>query len=71
MFWSDRSPYELSGVGNILEAKVRQDYYQIQWPWKSRRYEYGVYVDEAFPMYFTPAWALITNKNPTSGTFVF
>ena len=50
LFWSDRSPYELSGVANLLEAKVRQDYYQIQWPWRSRRYEYGVYVDEVFPM---------------------
>jgi hypothetical protein len=71
LFWSDRSPYELSGVANLLEAKVRQDYYQIQWPWRSRRYEYGVYVDEVFPIYFTPAFAAIINKNPTSGTFAF
>jgi len=71
IFWSDRSPYELSGVTNLIEAKVRQDYYQIQWPWKSRRYEYGVYVDECFPCYFTPAFAVITNKNPSTGTFVF
>jgi len=71
IFWSDRSPYELSNVANLIEARVRQDYYQIQWPWRSRRYEYGVYVDETFPIYFTPAFALITNKNPSSGTFVF
>lgn len=71
IFWSDRSPYELSGIGNILEAKVRQDYYQIQWPWKTRRYEYGVYVDEVFSMYFTPAFAMITNKNPASGNMSF
>lgn len=71
LFWSDRSPYELSGVANLLEARVRQDYYQIQWPWRSRRYEYGVYVDENFPCYFTPAFAAIINKNPASGTFVF
>ncbi len=71
IFWSDRSPYELSGVANLLEARVRQDYYQIQWPWQTRRYEYGVYVDETFPMYFTPSFAILTNKNPTSGTFVF
>ena len=71
LFWSDRSPYELSGVANLLEAKVRQDYYQIQWPWKSRRYEYGVYCDEVFPCYFTPAFAVITNKNPTTGSFSF
>lgn len=71
LFWSDRSPYELSGVANLLEARVRQDYYQIQWPWKSRRYEYGVYVDEVFSCYFTPAFAAIVNKNPTSGSFSF
>ena len=71
IFWSDRSPYELSGVANLLEAHVRQDYYQIQWPWRSRRYEYGVYCDETFPCYFTPAFAAITNLNPTSGSFSF
>jgi hypothetical protein len=71
LFWSDRSPYELSGVANLLEARVRQDYYQIQWPWRSRRYEYGVYADEVFSCYFTPAFAAIINKNPVSGTFVF
>ena len=71
IFWSDRSPYELSGVSNLLEARVRQDYYQIQWPWRSRRYEYGVYVDEVFSCYFTPAFAVITNKNPSTGTFIF
>lgn len=71
LFWSDRSPYELSGVANLLEARVRQDYYQIQWPWRSRRYEYGVYCDEVFSCYFTPAFAAIVNKNPISGTFAF
>ena len=71
LFWSDRSPYELSGVANLLEARVRQDYYQIQWPWRSRRYEYGVYCDEVFSCYFTPAFAAIINKNPVSGNFAF
>jgi len=71
IFWSDRSPYELSGVANLLEARVRQDYYQIQWPWRARRYEYGVYVDEVFAMYFSPAFAVITNKNPSTGSMTF
>ena len=71
LFWSDRSPYELSGVANLLEAKVRQDYYQIQWPWRSRRYEYGVYCDETFPCYFTPAFGAIINLNPVTGSFSF
>lgn len=71
VIWSDRSPYELSNVANILEARVRQDYYQIQWPWKTRRYEYGVYVDEVFALYFAPAFAVIRNKNPSTGTMSF
>ena len=68
LFWSDRTPYELSGVTNLLEAHVRQDYYQIQWPLKTRRYEYGVYVDEVFSCYFTPAFGAIANLNAPSGT---
>lgn len=68
IFWSDRAPYELSGVPNILDATVRQDYYQIEWPLRTRRYEYGVYVDEVFSCYFTPGFGVITNLNPPSGT---
>ncbi len=68
IFWSDRVPYELSGVPNILEAHVRMDYYQIQWPFRSRRYEYGCYADEVFACYFVPAFAVITNVQPTTGT---
>lgn len=71
VFWSDNIPYELSGVTNLLEAHVRQDYYQIQWPLKTRRYEYGVYADEVFACYFTPAFAAITNVNPSTGTPTF
>ena len=67
LFWSDRTPYELAGVPNLLEAHVRQDYYQIQWPFQTRRYEYGVYCDEVFACYFTPAFAAITNLNAPSG----
>jgi hypothetical protein len=68
LFWSDLIHYELSGVANILQARVRQDYYQIEWPLRTRRYEYGVYVDEVFECNFTPAFATITNLNPTAGT---
>lgn len=71
IFWSDRTPYELSGVPNLMEAHVRQDYYQIQWPFSTRRYEYGVYCDEVFSCYFTPAFAAITNLNPSTGSASF
>lgn len=68
LFWSDRIPYELSGVPNILEVHSRMDYYQIQWPFRSRRYEYGVYCDEVFSCYFTPAFAVLNNCNSSNGT---
>lgn len=68
VFWSDRSPYELSGVANILEVHSRMDYTQIDWPPRTRRYEYGVYVDEVFAGYFMPAFAVLSNLNPVSGT---
>ncbi len=70
VFWSKRVPYEVPNIQNLIEAKVRQDYYQIPWPWSRRAYEFGVYVDETFPMYFCPAFALITNKNPATGSIV-
>ena len=67
IFWADRTPYELSGVANILEAHVRQDYYQLQWPFRTMRYEFGCYVDEVFVGYFMPAFGVITNLNPATG----
>lgn len=71
IFWSDKIPYEMSGVTNVLEAHVRQDYYQIQWPLRTRRYEYGVYVDEVFACYFTPGFGAIVNVNPPAGSPTF
>jgi hypothetical protein len=68
IFWSDRAPYELSGVANILEVHTRMDYTQIDWPPRTRRYEYGVYVDEVFAGYFMPAFAVLSNLNTPNGT---
>ncbi|MGB7697728.1 MAG: hypothetical protein WBL57_00220 [Methylovirgula sp.] len=54
-------PYPLSGVGNVMQVRTRQDYYQIEWPLRSRRYEYGVYADEVLQHYFPPAMGIISN----------
>lgn len=54
-------PYPLAGVGNVVQIRTRQDYYQIEWPLRTRRYEYGVYADEVLQNYFPPSMALITN----------
>jgi len=54
-------PYPLSGVGNVFQIRTRRDYYQIEWPLRTRRYEYGVYADEVLQHYFPPSLAVITN----------
>lgn len=61
LFYSDAVPYPLNGVQNILQVKARRDYYQIEWPLRSRKYEYGVYADEVLQNYFPPAFGVITN----------
>lgn len=41
-------------IGNVAECnrvKVRRDYYQKVWPEITRKYEYGVYVDEVLQCY--------------------
>jgi hypothetical protein len=54
-------PYPVSGIGNVLQVRARQDYYQIEWPLRARRYESGVYADEVLQCYFPPAFAVIQN----------
>lgn len=54
-------PYPLAGVGNLMQIRTRQDYYQIEWPLRTRRYEYGIYADEVLQHFFPPAMAVITN----------
>jgi hypothetical protein len=61
MFDTDILPYPLSGVANVLQMRTRRDYYQIAWPIKARRYEYGVYFDGVLQNYFPPAFGVITN----------
>jgi hypothetical protein len=61
IFMSRTIPYPLSNVPSVLQMKVRQEYYQLEWPKRSRRYEYGVYCDEVLQNYFPPAFGMITN----------
>jgi hypothetical protein len=58
---SKKLPYPLSNVGNVMQVRTRQDYYQIEWPLRSRKYEYGVYCDEVLQHYFPPSMALLYN----------
>lgn len=61
LFTSNTIPYSLSGVGNVMQVRTRQEYYQIEWPLRTRKYEYGVYADEVLQHYFPPAMGVIIN----------
>ncbi len=61
VFFSRTIPYPLSNVSNILQMKMRQDYYQLEWPMVTRQYQYGVYADGVLQNYFPPAFGIIRN----------
>lgn len=61
LFLTNRLPYPLSNVSNVIQMRTRQDYYQIEWPLIKRSYEIGVYADEVLQHYFPPSMAVITN----------
>jgi len=61
LFTTNRLPYPLSNVTNILQMRMRRDYYQIEWPVVTRKYQYGVYEDGVLQNFFPPAFGVITN----------
>ena len=60
-FWSDSVPYPVANIGALTQMKMRQDYYQIEWPRRTRKYEFGIYADGLLQMYFPPAFGLLKN----------
>lgn len=61
LFWSNTVPYPIANVGNLVQMKMRQDYYQIEWPRRTRKYEFGIYADGLLQMYFPPAFGIMRN----------
>jgi hypothetical protein len=61
LFFSRTLPYPLSNVPNTVQLRTRSEYYQIEWPLRARRYEYGVYADEVLQNYAPFAFGAITN----------
>lgn len=61
LFYTDKLPYPLSNVSNVLQMRMRREYYQMEWPLRTRKYEYGVYADGVLQNYFPPAFGVITN----------
>jgi hypothetical protein len=61
LFYTDQLPYPLNGVADVVRKKLRRDYYQMEWPLKSRKYEYGVYADGVLQHYAPFSLGVITN----------
>lgn len=61
LFLTHEIPYPLSGVSEVNRVLCRQDYYQMEWPLRTRAYEYGVYTDQVLQCYFLPGQAVISN----------
>ena len=61
--WCEELPmyYQNNEVQNVAEIKTRQDYYQIDWPLRTRKYESGVYAESVLAIYATFALGVITN----------
>jgi len=61
LFFTEELPYPLSNVAAINQMKLRRDYYQIEWPMVSRKYQYGVYFDGVLQSYAPFSLGVITN----------
>jgi hypothetical protein len=61
MFTTRKLPYALNNVGDTFRLKMRREWYQIEWPLRTRQYEYGIYSDGVFQHFFPVAMGVITN----------
>lgn len=66
LYEADRIPYPLSGVQNVKEIDTRREYYQIEWPLRTRKYEYGVYADEVLRVNVPFTLGVRTNIAPAA-----
>jgi len=61
LFYTKKLPYQLSNVEAPVKMKLRQDYYEIEWPRTKRSFDYGIYMDGVLQNFFVPACGMITN----------
>ena len=57
----DKDYYPSSNVSSLLEVKCRREWYQIEYPQFSRKYESGVYAEEVLAVKDYAQFALLTN----------
>jgi hypothetical protein len=61
LFYTAAAPAYVDGISDICRVRTRQEYYQIAWPIRTRKYEYGVYADEVLQHFFPPSLGILTN----------
>lgn len=61
LFYTAQAPGYVDGITDICRIRTRQEYYQIEWPLRTRKYEYGVYADEVLQHFFPPSMGILTN----------
>lgn len=61
LFDLDEVPYPNSNVPAARRMKMRRDYYQIEWPLRSRKYEHGVYFDGLLQCYVPFGMGVLSN----------
>jgi hypothetical protein len=61
--WCEELPaqYQSHHVPAVAEVKTRVDYYQIDWPLRTRAQEFGVYAEEVLAVYVPFGMGVITN----------
>lgn len=64
LFYTDTLPYPITNIPNVAEYIFRQDWYQMEWPMRTRKYETGVYTDGVLAHYFPPSMAILNNIAP-------
>lgn len=61
--WAEHLPaqYQSNHTPNVAEVKIRVDYYQLDFPIRTRAREFGVYAEETLAVYAPFAMGCITN----------
>lgn len=61
LFITEVLPYPMAGIANVLQMKMRQDYYVETWPRSTRKDTFGVYSSGVLQNYFPTSLAIIRN----------
>lgn len=60
----DQIPYPNSNIPGARQIECRQDYYQLEWPLITRKWQYGVYLDCVLKCYTPFTMGVICNIAP-------